>query len=130
LGTVTTQSPSLVVVMVVPFDDELAPELDDELLACPLPELTVTEGPPVVELWTPPGPAVTELDRFPVLLALSEGTTRQGLPFGPVVTIVLPETPPAPVVTVLVCAWLIAKLAISSVEVRRGRARRSIMRLL
>ncbi|MBX9932992.1 MAG: hypothetical protein K2Y56_15865 [Methylobacterium sp.] len=47
---VTTQSPLLVVVIVVPFDDELTPELDDELLDCPLPEFAVTEGPPVVEL--------------------------------------------------------------------------------
>jgi hypothetical protein len=28
LGTVTTQSPSLLVVIVVPFDEELAPEIE------------------------------------------------------------------------------------------------------
>jgi hypothetical protein len=72
LGTVTTQSPLLDVVIVVPLlEDELEPALE-ELLADPSPDLTVTEGLPVVELWTPPGPAVTELDRFPVLLAPSE----------------------------------------------------------
>jgi len=101
---VTTQSPSLVVVMVVPLPEaELAPELE-VLLVEPLPDCVVTDGPPVVELFTPPGPAVTELDRLPVFFASSEWTTLQGLPFGPVVTVVLPETPFGPVVTVLVCA--------------------------
>lgn len=104
LGMVTTQSPSLVVVMVVPFEDELALELD-ELVAPPLPEFTVTEGPPVVELCTPPGPAVTELDRLPVFLDPSDCTTRQGLP-SLLVIVVLPDTPWGPAVTVLVCAWL------------------------
>ncbi|WP_378742032.1 hypothetical protein [Methylorubrum zatmanii] len=95
----TTQSPPPVVVMVVP-----PPELEEdaELLVDPLPDFVVTEGPPVVELLTPFGPAVTELDIVPVFLAASECTTLHGLPFGPVVTVVLPETPFGPVVTVLV----------------------------
>jgi hypothetical protein len=125
---VTTQSPLLVVVMVEPFDDELAPELD-VLLDCPLPEFTVTEGPPDVELCTPPGPAVTELDRLPVLLAPSECTTRQGLP-SLLVIVVVPDTPLGPAVTVLVCAWAVAKLAISMAEPRRGRSSRSMVHLL
>ncbi|MCX4194157.1 hypothetical protein OMR07_00285 [Methylobacterium organophilum] len=41
-------------------------ELEAELLLDPLPDLVVTEGPPVVALLTPPGPAVTELDIEPV----------------------------------------------------------------
>ena len=80
-------------------------ELEAELLLDPLPDLVVTEGPPVVALLTPPGPAVTELDIEPVSPAPSECTTLHGLPFGPVVTVVLPETPFGPVVTVLVWAW-------------------------
>jgi hypothetical protein len=90
-----------VVVLVVPPELELPAELD-VLLVVPLPECVVTDGPPVVELVTPPGPAETELDRLPVFLASSDRTTLQGLPFGPVVTVVLPETPFGPVVTVLV----------------------------
>jgi hypothetical protein len=129
LGTVTTQSPSLLVVIVVPFDEELAPEIE-VLLDWPLPEFAVTDGPPEVELCTPPGPAVTELDRLPVFLASSDWTTLHGLPFGPVVTVVPPETPFGPVVTVLVCAWLMAQLAIRSAEPRKGRARRSMVHLL
>ena len=77
-------------------------ELDAELLVEPAPDLVVTDGPPVVELVTPSGPAVTELERGPVFRAASECTTVQGLPFGPVVRVVLPETPFGPVVTVLV----------------------------
>ncbi len=99
----TTQSPSPVVVTVLPWpvleaeDDPL-----EELLVEPLPDRVVTEGPPVVELVTPFGPAVTELDSVPVSFAASERTTLHGLPFGPVVTVVLPETPSGPVRTVLV----------------------------
>jgi hypothetical protein len=98
LGTVTTQSPSPVVVIVLPPPLELAAEL----LLVPSPERVVTEGPPVVELFTPSGPAVTELDSVPVLFASSEWTTRHGLPLGPVVTVVLPETPFGPLWTVVV----------------------------
>jgi hypothetical protein len=97
---VTTQSPSPVVIMVEP--PEL--ELEAELLLDPLPDLVVTEGPPVVEELTPFGPAVTELVIVPVFFASSECTTLHGLPFGPVVTVVPPETPFGPVVTVLVWA--------------------------
>ncbi|HJE23736.1 MAG TPA: hypothetical protein K8W01_08770 [Methylorubrum populi] len=93
------QSPSPVVVMAVP-----SPELEEdaELLVDPFPDFVVTEGPPVVDVLTPFGPAVTELDIAPVFLAASACTTLQGLPFGPVVTVVLPETPFGLVVTVLV----------------------------
>lgn len=86
--------------MVVP--SEL--ELEAELLLDPFPDLVVTEGPPVVDELTPFGPAVTELVIVPVFFASSECTTLHGLPFGPVVTVVLPETPFGPVVTVLVWA--------------------------
>jgi hypothetical protein len=96
---VTTQSPSPVVVIVLPFP---VLELVAELLVAPSPDRVVTDGPPVVELCTPPGPAVTELDSVPVLFASSDWTTRHGLPLGPVVTVVLPETPLGPVWTVLV----------------------------
>ncbi|KQO94724.1 hypothetical protein [Methylorubrum extorquens] len=99
LGTVTTQSPSPVVVIVLPLL-----ELEAELLVVPLPDRVVTDGPPVVELFTPSGPAVTELDSVPEVLASSDWTTRHGLPLGPVVTVVLPATPFGPVLTVLVWA--------------------------
>jgi hypothetical protein len=101
LGTVTTQSPSPVVVIVLPLP---VLELEAELLVVPLPDRVVTDGPPVVELFTPSGPAVTELDSVPELLASSDWTTRHGLPLGPVVTVVLPATPFGPVLTVLVWA--------------------------
>ncbi|GJE69995.1 hypothetical protein CHKEEEPN_1528 [Methylorubrum podarium] len=76
----------------------------------PSPDRVVTDGPPVVELFTPSGPAVTELDSVPEFfagslapsLASSEWTTLHGLPLGPVVTVVLLETPSGPVRTVLV----------------------------
>jgi len=99
LGTVTTQSPSpVVVVTVVPLL-----ELDEaELLVETPADRVLTDGPPVEELLTPSGPAVTELDTAPVFFASSEWTTVQGLPFGPVETVVLPETPFGPAVTVLV----------------------------
>jgi hypothetical protein len=127
-GTTTTQSPLLVVVIVVPLpEDELAAELD-VLLDWPLPEFTVTEGPPVVALCVPPGPAVTELDRLPVFLASSEWTTRQGLP-SLLVIVVLPDTPFGPVVTVLVCASAISELTSRRAKPIRERARRGMAHL-
>ncbi|GAN48729.1 MULTISPECIES: hypothetical protein [Methylobacterium] len=103
-------------------------ELEAELLLDPLPDLVVTEGPPVVALLTPPGPAVTELDIEPVSPAPSECTTLHGLPFGPVVTVVLPETPFGPVVTVLVWAWPATEPARMKVPQSNGMIRRGMFR--
>lgn len=87
------------VTTVVP-DPEDEP-LDAELVERPSPERTVTDGPPLVELVTPFGPAVTELERPPALLELfmlpplSERTTVQGSPLALVpVAVVPPEVPP------------------------------------
>jgi len=87
-GTVTTQSPSLLVATPCPFDDDE----DEEELPLEAPALGA-----VVDAVTPFGPAVTSLDICPARVCDDAppggaSTVRQGFPSGPVVT-VLPSGP-------------------------------------
>ena len=126
------QSPPepLPVTIVVPPEDELALEL---LTERPSLDRTVTDGPPVVELCTPLGPAVTLLDTEPSELRVrpSEPTTRQG--WSPLRRVVVPEPgtvvvldrlPFGPAVTLLL--WARTGAAPSSSAVPNRNAKRLI----